>query len=106
MVEVGMTYKHFKGGVYKVLAVRKMQHHFVGVPSWQGLPVVEYIRVMWPDGGWDNSAEVFLRPVEDWEAQVEWPTAGRVMKRFVPIIEALDAEAQYKVGGPTWEAPK
>lgn len=90
---IGMVFKHFKGGVYKVLGVHRMQHHYEGVPDGQGLLVVRYSRLVHPEGGWDTSGEEFLRPLEDWEAPVEWPTAGKVMKRFVPIFEAIDAES-------------
>lgn len=89
---IGMVFKHFKGGVYKVTGIHKMQHHYEGVADGQGLLVVRYTRILYPDGGWDTSGEEFLRPLEDWEAPVEWPTTGKVMKRFVPILEAMEAE--------------
>ena len=85
---VGMVFRHFKGGVYKVVGIHKMQHHYEGVPGRQGLLVVRYTRILYPDGGWDTSGEEYLRPLEDWEALVMWPT-GEMKKRFVPIYEAL-----------------
>lgn len=90
---VGRTYKHFKGSVYKVVGVHSMQHHYSGVPNQDGVIVVRYIRMQTPDGGWDSSNEEFLRPLEDWEDKVWWPTAGKALKRFMPILEALKAEA-------------
>ena len=107
---VGMVFKHFKGGTYRVTGVHKMQHHWEGVPGGQGLLVVRYTRILYPDGGWDTSGEEFLRPLEDWEAKVWWPTLGREDKRFIPIISAFEeapgdvgreSSQQEKVGDPT-----
>lgn len=89
-IVVGMTYMHFKGGVYKVVGTHYMQHHFEGVPDGQGLEVVRYVRVMTANGAWENRGEEYLRPLIDWEAPVEWPN-GKIMPRFVPIQVALDA---------------
>lgn len=59
---VGMTFKHFKGGEYKVEGVHSMQHHWEGVPDGQGLVVVRYVRVQKADGSWDDSGEEYLQP--------------------------------------------
>ena len=82
---VGMTFKHFKGGVYKVVGVHSMQHHWEGVPEGQGLVVVRYVRVQKADGSWDDSGEEYLRPFSDWEAQVVCPNTGKIVPRFRPI---------------------
>lgn len=83
---VGMVFKHFKGGIYKVTGIHKMQHHFPGVEGGQGLLVVRYTRILYPDGGWDTSGEEFLRPLEDWEAPVEWPTTGEGNEEVYPHL--------------------
>ena len=90
-IVVGQIYKHFKGGIYKVVGLHWMQHHWDAVHGGQEVLVVRYVRVMDAAGRWENRGEEWLRPVEDWQAEVEWPHGGRA-QRFLPIAMALDLE--------------
>lgn len=90
-VSVGQTYKHFKGGIYKVLGIHKLEHHWEGYHGGSDV-VVRYVRVMDASGKWDNSGQEFLRPLEDWEALVEWPHGERA-PRFTHIVRASNFPA-------------
>jgi len=66
--KVGKLYRHFKGGLYQVIAV--------GKHSEDQSKMVVYVN-MDQEGTW-------IRPLEMWNEIVDWPE-GRRLARFIPF---------------------
>lgn len=67
-IQPGGTYRHYKGNVYKVVGVGKMEATQEDVVVYQSL---------------DHGSPLWIRPLEEFEAQVEWE--GKTVTRFRPV---------------------
>lgn len=80
----GKEWKHYKGGIYRVLT--EMKHPF-GFNTDTGELMVSYMRIDGPDFQYFKEGEVvYSRPFREWKDQVE--VDGKKVPRFVAVRKA------------------
>lgn len=65
LVQIGKSYEHYKGNVYRVVAVGKMEATLEDVVVYQSL---------------DHGSPVWVRPIAEFFAEVDWE--GKRIPRF------------------------